>query len=278
MLGLTNLISYTPASLYIQMVGFVVEIVLISIALAERINRERREKEEAQQRALGMSHKMRAVQDREMAAQRELLQLKENANLELENRVRLRTGELEKALQALETANQELAEISITDPLTRLANRRYYEQVLDNETQRAKRASSELSLLVVDIDYFKQMNDTHGHLAGDQCLVLVAQTIQQQVTRPADFVARFGGEEFVVVLPETTLDQAQFIAEKIRAACSEACIPIADTNLHITVSVGVPSMNPATGYSPNQLFGDADQALYRAKKGGRNQISTARPH
>ena len=180
------------------MVGFVIETVLLSLILAERINRERSEKETAQQ---------------------QILKLRESSNQELEKTVKLQTAELRTALASLEQANHELAELSITDPLTGLANRRHYEQVFAGEIQRAGRSNASLSLLIVDIDYFKQINDVHGHLAGDHCLKQVAQTLMKQVSRASDFAARFGGEEFAFILPFTDQHQAVNIAEKIRRAC-----------------------------------------------------------
>lgn len=177
--------------------------------------------------------------------------------------------------QALEQANQRLNELSRQDALTQIANRRHFDVVLQHEWKRLSRSRLPLSLIMFDVDRFKQFNDRHGHLAGDDCLTAVAQTSQQVVNRPTDLVARYGGEEFVVVLPNTDLAGALTIAETLRhSICALNIINFetATETVYVTVSVGVACQIPAVGMSPQQLIDIADRALYRAKQTGRNRV------
>src|SRR5690606_26683429 len=129
-----------------------------------------------------------------------------------------RTAELERTMKNLELANRELAKLSVTDPLTKLHNRRYFDETLQAELSRAVRTGQPLALILVDIDHFKAINDTYGHLVGDECLKLVASTLRQVVHRSADLVARYGGEEFAVVLPGIAPDDATEMANRLRQA------------------------------------------------------------
>ncbi len=272
MLGLTGLVSYTPQSLYVQMVGFVIEVILLSLALAERINRERSEKEEARKEALAYSQRVAEAQHREMRIQRKMLELKEQLNKDLEARVESRTEELHSALGELEKVNRELEKQSITDPLTQIANRRYYEDMLSKELRRAQRAGADLTLLVFDIDYFKQVNDTYGHRAGDICLQKVAQLIQEHLTRASDLVARYGGEEFVVILPDTDGQQAEVLAETIRRSCEQLQVHWYADTISFTVSAGGAWLCKGAVCDGAELFASADAQLYKAKEKGRNSF------
>lgn len=177
--------------------------------------------------------------------------------------------------QALERANQCLNELSRQDALTKIANRRHFDAVLRHEWKRLSRSQSPLSLIMFDVDHFKQFNDRHGHPAGDVCLTTVAQASQRVVNRPTDLVARYGGEEFAVVLPHTDLAGALTIAETLRRSISTLNIVNFETateTVYVTVSVGVACQIPAVGMSPQQLIDSADRALYRAKQTGRNRV------
>lgn len=275
MLGLTGITPYRPESLYIQMVGFIIEIILLSLALAERINRERSEKEAARKEALAYSQRVAEAQHREMRIQRKMLEMKEQLTKDLEVRVENRTQELYSALEELEKVNRKLEKLTITDPLTQIANRRYYEDILSKEMRRAQRAEADLTLLVVDIDYFKLVNDTFGHRAGDLCLVKVAELIQENLTRASDFVARYGGEEFVIILPDADEKQAFAVAEKIRLACEKSIIDWQTEPIRFTVSVGGSCLANGTVCSGADLFHSADIQLYKAKEEGRNRVCIA---
>ena len=166
---------------------------------------------------------------------------------------------------------------SITDSLTGLANRRYFDEALIKEFYRLKRSESALSLIMLDIDYFKKFNDSYGHLAGDDCLRRIGTVLKTIVMRVPDIVARYGGEEFVVILPETEDKGAQALAERIRRAVEDLAIPHFSSHVadYITVSIGVVTIYTNGLSSPEQVVALADEALYVAKKGGRNRIEVA---
>ncbi len=166
--------------------------------------------------------------------------------------------------------------LASVDGLTGIANRRRLDETVKLEWRRAGRDHTLLSLLVIDVDFFKPYNDLYGHLQGDTCLRQIADTARTIVNRPGDLLARYGGEEFVAVLPNTTSEAAQTIAEQIRVAVELRCLPHAD-NPHrcITVSIGCATQSPAPGTSFDALFAAADQALYKAKSAGRNRIEVA---
>jgi diguanylate cyclase len=159
------------------------------------------------------------------------------------------------------------------DFLTKIANRRAFETRLQEEFERAKRYQSVFTLLMLDIDHFKKVNDIYGHMAGDQVLQLVAQVIEDQ-TRFNDFVSRYGGEEFAVLLPESTLDQGRYVAEKIRHAVENTSLLYANTKIKVTVSAGVGEVDTGND-TPGTLIDRVDAALYQAKRNGRNRVEGA---
>lgn len=172
--------------------------------------------------------------------------------------------------QRLSAANQELKRISNTDGLTQIANRRCFDRRLSREWRRLQREKQPLTLILCDIDYFKQFNDTYGHPSGDICLVAVAQALQRCLKRPADLVARYGGEEFVVLLPNTELAGAIEVVEQMQEAI--AALAIADAPTHrLTLSFGVYVAVPQPSVNANTALALADRALYAAKQAGRNQ-------
>ncbi|WP_052050093.1 diguanylate cyclase domain-containing protein [Leptolyngbya sp. KIOST-1] len=177
--------------------------------------------------------------------------------------------------QALARANQRLNDLSHRDQLTQIANRRYFDTVLQREWKRLSRSHSPLALIMFDVDHFKQFNDCHGHPSGDDCLITVAKTSQAVVNRPSDIVARYGGEEFAVVLPHTTLTGAATLAEAIRArirALNIVNFQSATETVYVTVSLGVACQVPSRDLSIQTLVAAADQALYRAKQEGRDRV------
>jgi diguanylate cyclase (GGDEF)-like protein len=183
-----------------------------------------------------------------------------------------------KTLQdALKKSNQLLLQLSNTDPLTGLHNRRYLMDTLAREVERSCRTDIPLSLVMIDIDHFKRVNDTYGHQVGDAVLVAVAALLQGQL-RPYDTAARFGGEEFVLVLPSTELAAAGAVAERLRkltANLSFAKEGAAD--LGLTISAGVAIVSPGSIVNADDLIRQADTALYRAKQDGRNRVALASP-
>jgi diguanylate cyclase (GGDEF)-like protein len=193
-------------------------------------------------------------------------------------RAQLRAAEeLSRARAAFETLettiadNRRLMALATTDPLTRVLNRRALADRLAIEMDRARRYASELAILLIDLDFFKRINDTAGHLVGDEVLRQLAARIQSGV-RTVDIVARYGGEEFVVILPETSAAGAMTFADRLRMAIETHEFPVGEGNLRLTVSIGVSTFPAANVASADDLFARADAAMYRAKQDGRNQV------
>lgn len=178
--------------------------------------------------------------------------------------------------EALQKLNKQLQNLSFKDGLTGIANRRMFDKTLAREWNRGIREHQSLALLMIDIDYFKQYNDRYGHQAGDECLKVIAQHIDELTNRSTDLCARYGGEEFVVFLPDTDLTQATLLAEKCREKIYKLEIlhefsTICDV---VTVSIGVSSVTPDKSALSSSLIKNADEALYFAKESGRNIVKT----
>jgi diguanylate cyclase (GGDEF)-like protein/PAS domain S-box-containing protein len=174
--------------------------------------------------------------------------------------------------QKLEQANQELRKLAVTDALTRIVNRRGFDEHLKEEWRRLAGEQKPLSLILCDIDHFKQYNDTYGHPAGDECLFRVAGAMRCKITRPRDLVARYGGEEFVIILPNTKETAATQIVEGIREEIKGLSLPHEKSLVsdYITLSFGIATIIPTPSTSPQFLIDKADKALYQAKAKGRN--------
>ena len=172
---------------------------------------------------------------------------------------------------------EHLSNLAVHDGLTGIYNRRYFDETLAREWKRTMREKAPLSLIMLDIDYFKKYNDTYGHQAGDECLRQVATTISGALRRPADMAARYGGEEFVVVLPNLKLEDSAKFGETIRAKIEALKMEHkqSDANPFITVSLGIASVVPSSISSYEELVGAADKALYSAKNKGRNRVCVA---
>lgn len=185
---------------------------------------------------------------------------------ELENTIRLRTHELE-------IANEELRRTASRDYLTGVWNRRAFNENLTREWARARRNGTSLSVIMADIDHFKTVNDSFGHLAGDACLVQVAETLRSQLSRPTDDVYRYGGEEFVLLLPDTSLAGALEVAERMRAHVEQLSPSFGITG-KITISLGVATGLPTDDADDwHALIAVADGALYFSKENGRNRVT-----
>jgi len=185
--------------------------------------------------------------------------------------------QLEQEKQKLAIAYRELERLASVDGLTNIANRRHFDLLFAKEWSRAMRETESLSLLMIDIDCFKEYNDSYGHLAGDECLKLVASSLTQQLQRPTDIVARYGGEEFVVLLPGTHARGAIKVAERIRKEILALQLPHENSLAHdyVTISLGAASVTPMLKHQPGELLHSADKALYEAKAAGRNQVICA---
>ncbi|MCK6511228.1 GGDEF domain-containing protein [Myxococcota bacterium] len=174
-----------------------------------------------------------------------------------------------------ELFQRRLYESAVLDGLTQVYNRKFFDERLQTEFSFAQRHKTPLSLLLMDIDHFKHLNDTHGHPAGDQALRMVAQTIQMAL-RKEDIVARYGGEEFAVVARGILPTQAAILAERIRMKVEELRIPIETAVLQITLSIGAVTLYTQAFHSPEELLQEADERLYHAKRSGRNQVVAER--
>ncbi|HHM04676.1 MAG TPA: diguanylate cyclase [Gammaproteobacteria bacterium] len=172
----------------------------------------------------------------------------------------------------LEKKNKELQRLSSLDGLTGIANRRRFDEYLEQEWLRAARGGKRVSLILIDIDHFKAYNDNYGHQGGDCVLRRVAQALESDIRRPGDLVARYGGEEFAVILPDTDLEGAAQVAEGLRETVAALDIAHAhsSTASHVTISLGVASITPREGGLPATLIEAADSGLYEAKRKGRN--------
>lgn len=182
-------------------------------------------------------------------------------------------AERKAAEESLKDAYQALEALASVDALTGVANRRQFDLSLTHEWRRAIRAKSPITLLLLDVDHFKLYNDLYGHLRGDACLRQITEAILEVVQRPGDTVARFGGEEFAIVLSDTDKDSALVLAERIRQTVEERSLAHQGNTLGIiTVSIGCATLIPARGSDPNSLIAASDQALYEAKRAGRNRV------
>lgn len=228
-------------------IGSAIEMILLAYALADRFNMIRREKELAQIDAL--------------QAQALLVENLQHSERQLEQQVAERTRELRRK-------NQELEALSTTDPLTGVFNRLKLSQRLDDEIERSKRYNSPLSLLMIDVDHFKHINDSYGHPAGDRVLADIAAQLRNH-SRTNDAAGRWGGEEFLVICPATTSEGATALAETLRHSIASTGFSIAD---QVTVSIGIASFHADDSLA--QLLERVDQALYQAKHEGRNCIRT----
>jgi diguanylate cyclase (GGDEF)-like protein len=187
-------------------------------------------------------------------------------------RAGIRIVELQKELLA---SSRRYEALSLTDSLTSLRNRRAFDQEFESRFDHARRYERSLSVVIIDLDYFKSINDQFGHSAGDGVLRGIAQILDHG-TRRSDFVARIGGEEFAVLLPETSLFEALHFAEKIRSTVMTATIRTEAATHQVTVSIGVANVPHSSVTTPQEFFNAADQALYRAKARGRNRIESER--
>ncbi|MFT7373832.1 MAG: diguanylate cyclase (GGDEF)-like protein [Oleiphilaceae bacterium] len=185
--------------------------------------------------------------------------------------------ELEKSKEQTEKLAKELYQLSRMDALTSITNRRGFDEALSREWLRAKRSNAQLTLLMIDVDYFKNFNDSLGHLAGDDCLRLIASTLINYTRRAGELIARYGGEEFVIILPTTTGKEGFKIAENICEGIAKLNInhPASGVAKNVTVSIGVYGSEPEQLGESQQLIKLADSALYQAKAAGRNCVRLA---
>lgn len=238
-------IEYSFLARHGVLIGFTAEMIIFALALASRVKRLENEK---------------------LHYQEEATRVEKEARGKLEILVDQRTVELQKS-------NLELEKLSRTDGLTGLLNRRYFDERLKVEWNRLQRSNGVLSLIIGDIDYFKKYNDHYGHVQGDLCLQWVAQKFMGSVGRMSDVPARYGGEEFVILMPDTDLDGAKEVAERILSSLAKENIPHKQSLFgHVTMSLGVAEFFPSQDQKPDEAVKKADALLYRAKEQGRAQV------
>jgi diguanylate cyclase (GGDEF)-like protein len=185
-------------------------------------------------------------------------------------------GLLRRQLQENRRLQDELRALTITDPLTGLFNRRHFAVVSGTEWERARRDQRPLTVLFIDVDYFKPFNDCHGHRAGDDCLAAVGKAIRQSLQRPADVAARYGGDEFVVLLPDTAVDGALDVARRVLETIAALNIPHGASPFgRVTSTIGAADFVPGPQHTLQELVERADRALYAAKQAGRNDVMAA---
>ncbi|WP_417659080.1 diguanylate cyclase [Pseudidiomarina sp.] len=243
-LGYLGLFESVFVQRYAIMAASAFEVLLLSWALAIRFNDGRKEQ----------------------------LALKEQMNHQLEDMVSQRTEELEKVMIRLQKANQELEQRSNEDGLTGLYNRRFLNQEFKREFRRCRRNGTNLTLMMLDIDHFKALNDSYGHLLGDQILIDLSNLLKRNLRRASDTLYRYGGEEFTLLLPDTDEVGARDLAVSLAKKVREHAFDTDHGPMHITVSIGVAVASPDVYDQPTQLLATADEALYRAKAAGRDQI------
>ncbi len=245
LLDIAGQLSSTGRSDMLLSIGFIIEVALLSLAFADKMNQERELRITSQTRLLDMQLAM---------------------NKELDSKVQERTV-------ALQRANQRLEELSITDGLTGLYNRRHFDKQYLEKYSKACKEQLPIAVMMIDIDHFKNLNDTHGHAFGDLCLVHAAGIIQKVVTMSDAVSARYGGEEFVVVLPKTTEARAVQLGEIIRQEFARTRVKHQNHAVTMTVSIGVADEIPEHLDQAEKLLKYADNCLYFSKENGRNQVS-----
>lgn len=228
-------------------VGSALEMILLSFALAYRYARLRSENEK----------------------------LVREHNEQLEKHVARRTSELSTALEQLAEANQRLRESNRRDALTGLFNRRHFREVFEHQLAHAREHSQPLGVMLIDLDHFKNVNDTHGHLAGDECLRWLGRCLQSALGEHGALLARFGGEEFVAVVPAVGGDRLVALAEEVRRCISAEPVRHAGTAVPLSASIGVYTVHPGRIGTPDDALHQADDALYAAKGAGRNRVVSA---
>ncbi|WP_428613687.1 sensor domain-containing diguanylate cyclase [Shewanella sp.] len=252
------------------MIGLTFEIVFMAAVLAIRYNDERKAKQKIQQEALLQAQRIRQARE-------EALKIEADSNERLEQMVQERTLELEIALRELNEANQKLTEQNTVDSLTGVKNRAAFEKRLQAEGRLSRRQETPLAILMIDIDRFKAINDTYGHLAGDQALKTIAQALKAKLRRPSDLVSRFGGEEFAMILPNTSSEGARQVAELMRNTVCQLPLTWEEQAIPLTISIGICAEIIVDDQHTQLLVDQADKALYRAKNEGRNRVCVYSP-
>ncbi|MBM6550375.1 diguanylate cyclase [Marinomonas ostreistagni] len=272
MLGMTDIIPFSMDLYYLQNITFTIEVLLLSIALAERINREKAAKTEAQSQSLYYKQRSLDARHRELTAQQHALNVERQAREELEQKVHEKTRDLQETMAELFKTNVELERVSHKDGLTGLNNRRFFDDIFTAAFEDAIQQHYAIAVLMFDIDYFKKVNDQYGHQAGDECLRQIASVLAQLTNQHTGVCARYGGEEFCIILPKRELPYALDMAETLRSAVANTDIHYEQQSFRVTTSIGVYADIPHEIKQRDTFLKYADEALYRAKNNGRNCV------
>ncbi|MBL4631781.1 MAG: diguanylate cyclase [Paraglaciecola sp.] len=260
-----NIIKIDLPSHYLLMLGAAIETIMLALILAISHDQQR-------QTLLNTQSALLDKERQAQHAQKDLLALQENNTEDLEYKVQERTLELEIALRELSETNRELQEKNTLDALTGIRNRSYFDKKYQAEIRRSRREKTQLSVVMIDIDHFKKVNDQYGHLVGDECIKTVALTLQTLLKRPSDAVCRYGGEEFALILPSTDLEGALVLVERLRAEIEKNSIQTEGGSVNITISAGIGTAIADLNQPEDIILALADKQLYAAKNAGRNNV------
>jgi len=263
-----NLVPVNFFTSYGWHIGTLFEAAIFSSMMAYRAAQDRKER-------LIYLHELNKKERDLRHTQERLLETESAAKADLELQVKQRTRDLSNILAQLETENRSLAELSINDGLTKVRNRKYFNDIYPQMWSDAVAEQTPISIILLDIDHFKKVNDDYGHISGDHCLVKVASVMRQSVNHPIDVVCRYGGEEFVIVLPDTTQQQAFVLAESMRKSIANTIISSSERAFRVTSSFGVGGIIPTEEIAPEDLIAQCDAALYTSKRNGRNRVTMA---
>jgi diguanylate cyclase (GGDEF)-like protein len=260
-----NIINLNIPSSYLLMLGASIESVLLALILAINHNQHH-------QMLLNTQAALLNRERQTQSTQKNMLALQVDVSKELEYKIQERTLELEVTLRELSDKNRELQEKNSLDALTGLHNRDYFDKKYQAEIRSSRREQTQLSVVMVDIDYFKNVNDQYGHLVGDECIKTVAHTLKKVLKRPSDDVSRFGGEEFALILPNTDLKGALALAEQLRSEIQKTTIQAGEISVNITISAGIGNAIAKLSQPEDNILALADKQLYVAKNAGRNNV------
>nr|WP_276310713.1 GGDEF domain-containing protein [Alteromonas sediminis] len=260
-----NWFTLPVSSSTLLLYGAIAETLLLAFVLAMSYGFQRDELVQTKDIALAREKEVAAAKDK-------LLRTEQEAKDELEYKVQERTLELEITLRELSDANRELERLNTIDPLTGIKNRRHFDKRLLAEGRRSRRERTVLTLVMLDIDHFKSINDTYGHDVGDKCIMHIAELAKSFIKRPSDDICRYGGEEFAFILPNTEPEGALALIEQVREAIENSPLTVDEKRIRITASAGVSSGIVDENGGEVALLKQADKALYEAKEQGRNKV------
>ena len=260
-----NLIQLPISSNNLLIIGGAVETLILALILAINYSHSRDDLVDAQQFALEQEKHANSAKEN-------LIEAQKRHQEDLEYKVEERTLELEVTLRELSEANNELERLNAIDPLTGAHNRRHFDKRLRSEGRRSRREQTPLSLIIIDVDHFKSINDRYGHDGGDECLKHVTRVFQNHIHRPTDDLCRIGGEEFAVILPNTDIEGALHVAESMRRGLESSPLVYGNESIQLTASAGLSTTIIVDEDHAQRLFKFADELLYEAKSAGRNRV------